>query len=179
MNVNWLIVISNIAFGLISTYLCVLGWNTLKAIKYLNVGKLFWIPIFLSSVLFAVASLITILNDVFLSLTAAFEIEQITQLIALCFLSVGIFSYSKIIRRNIPGKDFNPEAHPIRKGTNTPYVAQKSFIDYEKESSHDSQNRTSSECNHQLGYLASFPANASLPEECMSCDKIIECKKQH
>ena len=175
---NWLIVISNIAFGLISASLCVLGWNTLKAIKHLNVGKLFWIPIFLSSVFFAVSSLITILNDVFLSLTAAFEIEQVTQLIALCLLSVGIFSYSRIIRRNIPGKDFNPEDIPARKDKNKPYVAQNSFTDYEKEASHDFQERDSSECNHRLGFLAAFPANASLPEECMSCDKIIKCKQR-
>ena len=174
---NWLIVISNIAFGLISVSLCVLGWNTLKAIKYLNVGKLFWIPIFLSSVLFAVSSLITILNDVFLSLTTAFEIEQITQLIALCFLSVGIFSYSKIIRRNIPGKDSIREDVSTEQDKISACLAQKGYIDYVEISSHDFQNSNSSECNHQVGYLATFPPDASLPEECMSCDKIIECKK--
>ena len=154
---DWFIVISNIAFGLISTSLCVLGWNSLKAIKYLNVGKLFWIPIFLSSVLFAVSSLITILNDVFLSLTTAFEIEQITQLIALCFLSVGIFSYSNIIRRNIPEKDFIPEDVPTEQGKNSACRAQKGSIDYVEISSNDFQNSNSSECNHQVGYLATFP----------------------
>jgi len=176
MNLNWLIVISNIAFCAISASLCALGWNTLKAIKYLNVGKLFWIPIFLSSVLFAVSSVITILNDVFLSLTTAFEIEQITQLIALCFLSVGIFSYSKIIKRNIPEKNIIPEDNPMQKRKNTPYSPLTTSIYHEKEDS-KVQKRTSSECNHEVGYLATFPANASLPEECLSCNKVMECKQ--
>lgn len=174
---NWLIIISNIAFGLISASLCVLEWNTLKAIKYLNVGKLFWIPLFLSSFLFAISSLITILNDAFLSLTIAFEIEQISQLTALCFLSVGIYSYSKIIKRNIPGKNIIPEEIPMQKGKNTPYSPLTTSIYHEKDASNNFQERTSSECNHQVGYLATFPTSASLPEECLSCNKVIECKQ--
>jgi hypothetical protein len=167
--VNWLIIISNIAFGSISATLCVLGWNTLKTIKYLNVGKLFWIPIFLSSLLFAISSLITILNEVVLSLTIAFEIEQIIQLVALCFLSVGIYSYSKIIRRNIPEKHIISGDFPTQKSENSPYVALTNSIDSKKDSS--------SKCNHQLGYLGTFPINASLPEECLSCNKVMECKQ--
>ena len=177
MSLNWLIVISNIAFCVISASLCALGWNTLKAIKYLNVGKLFWIPILVSSVLFAVSSLITILNDVFLSLTTAFEIEQITQLIALCFLSIGIFSYSKMIKRNIPGINIIPEEIPTQKRKNSPYSPLTTSIYHEKEDSNKVQRRTSSECNHEVGYLATFPANASLPEECLSCNKVMECKQ--
>ena len=177
INVNWLIVISNIAFCSISAALCVLGWHTLKAIKYLNVGRLFWIPIFLSSVLFAVSSLITILNDMFLSLTAAFEIEQLVQLIALCLLSVGIFSYSKIIRRNIPEKNIIPEELPTQKSKNSPYSPLTTSIYHEKDASNDSQKEACSECTHKVGYLATFPSNASLPEGCMNCKKIIECKQ--
>ena len=174
---NWLIIISNIAFGLISASLCVLGWNTLRAIKYLNVGKLFWIPLFLSSFLFAISSLITILNDVFLSLLIAFEIEQITQLTALCFLSVGIYSYSKIIKRNIPEKNIIPEEISTKKSKNTPYSPLTTSIYHEKDASNNFQKSGSSECNHQLGYLTIFPADASLPEECLSCNKVMECKQ--
>lgn len=177
MNVNWLIIISNIAFGSISAALCVLGWKTLKTIKYLNVGKMFWIPILLSSVLFATSSLITILNDVFLSLTVAFEIDQIIQLIAICFLSVGVYSYSKMIRRNIPEKYIIPEEIARQKNENSPYSPLTTSNYHEKESSSNFQKRTSSECNYQLGYLGTFPANASLPEECLSCNKVMECKQ--
>jgi len=174
---NWLIIISNIAFGLISASLCVLEWKTLKAIKYLNVGKLFWIPLFLSSFLFAISSLITILNDAFLSLTIAFEIEQISQLIALCFLSVGIYSYSRIIKRNMPGRNIIPEEVPTQKGKNTPYSPLTTSVYHEKDASNNFQKRTSSECNHQLGYLATFPVGTSFPEECLCCNKIMECKQ--
>ena len=173
---NWLIIILNIAFGLISASLCVLGWNTLKAIKYLNVGKLFWIPLFLSSFLFAISSLITILNDAFLSLTVAFEIEQITQLIALCFLSFGTYSYSKIIKRNMP-ENVIPEGNPKQKRKNTPYSPLTNSIYHEEDGPSNFQKRTSSECSHQLGYLTNLPANASLPDECLSCNKIMECKQ--
>jgi hypothetical protein len=177
MNMNWLIIISNIAFGLISASLCVLGWNTLKAIKYLNVGKLFWIPLFLSCFLFTISSLITILNDAFLSLTIAFEIEQITQLTALCFLAVGIYSYSKMIKINMPEKSIFPEEIPTQKRKNTPYSPLTTSFYHKKDASNDFQKSYSSECNHQLGYLAAFPADASFPEECLSCNKIMECKQ--
>ena len=177
MSLNWLIVISNIAFCVISASLCALGWNTIKAIKYLNVGKLFWIPILVSSVLFAVSSLITILNDVFLSLTTAFEIEQLTQLIALCFMSIGIFSYSKIIKRNIPEKNIIPEEIPTQESKNSLYSPLTSSVYHKKDASNNFQKRTSSECEHEVEYLTTFPANASLPEECLSCSKIMECKQ--
>ncbi|TRO45493.1 hypothetical protein E2P30_01530 [Candidatus Bathyarchaeota archaeon] len=173
---NWLIIIANAVFCIISASLCILGWNTLKAIKYLNIGKLFWIPIFLSSVLFAVGSLITILNDMFFSSILAFEIEQITQLVALCFLSVGIFSYSKIIRRNIPEKNIIPEDIPTLKSKTSPYVSKASSVDHKKNGSNNFQTETP-KCNHEVGYLATFPANASLPEECLSCNKVMECKQ--
>ena len=176
MRVNWLIIISNTVFCIISASLCVLGWNTLKSIKYLNIGKLFWIPIFLSSVLFAVGSLITILNDMLLSSTLAFEIEQVTQLVALCFLSVGIFSYSKIIRRNIPEKNIVPEDISTHKNKTSPHINKTSPVDYTGSVSGNFQRETP-ECNHEVGYLATFPANASFPEECLSCHKVMECKQ--
>ena len=143
----------------------------------MNVGKLFWIPILLSSVLFAISSLITILNDAFLSLTVAFEIDQIIQLIALCSLSVGVYSYSRTIKMNIPKKYIIPEDMPKQKSENSPYSPITTSVYNEKESSSNFQKRTPSECNFQLGYLGSFPANASLPQECLNCNKIMECKK--
>jgi hypothetical protein len=177
MNVNWLIIISNIGFASISTILCLLGWNTLKTIKYLHVDKSFWIPIFLSGLLFAISSLITILNDIVLSLTAAFEIEQITQLIALCALSIGIYSYSKTIKRNIPEKYVIPEDISTQKSKNESHVAPTISIDSLKGPANNSRTDDSSKCNHQLGYLSTFPTNSSLPEECMSYNKVIECKQ--
>jgi hypothetical protein len=174
---NWLIIISNIAFGLISASLCAVGWNTQKAIKHINVGKMFWIPLFLSSFPFAISSLITILNDAFLSLTVAFEIEQIAQLTALCFLMVGVYGYSRMIKLNMPEKITTSEENPAQKGKKSPYSPLTTFVYHKKDDSNDFQRSSSSECNHQLGYLATVPADASFPEECLSCDKIMECKQ--
>jgi hypothetical protein len=167
---NWLIIVSNIAFASISALLCVLSWSTLKTIKYLNVGKSFWIPIFLSGLLFSISAIITILNDAIFALTITVEIGQITQLIALCSLSIGIYSYSKTIRRNIPEKYIFPDDAKN-------YIPSAISVDKGKKSTNNLQIEAVPECSHHLGYLSTFPKNSSLPEECLSCDKIIECKQ--
>jgi DNA-directed RNA polymerase subunit RPC12/RpoP len=33
----------------------------------------------------------------------------------------------------------------------------------------------SSDCGHFLGYLAKRPRDASIPDECLTCDKMIDC----
>jgi hypothetical protein len=173
---NWLIIISNIAFAVIAALLSVLGWNTLKNIRYLNVGKSFWIPIVGSGILFSLSSIITIFNELVLSLTITVEIGQITQLIALCFLSASVYSYSKMIRKNIPEKYIVPEASSTDYGKMKDYRAPSRSVDKKKMTSDNLAVETASGCNHQLGYLRTFPTNSSLPEECLSCDKIMECK---
>jgi hypothetical protein len=32
------------------------------------------------------------------------------------------------------------------------------------------------ECKYRFGYLRTLPKDASIPDECLSCDKIIDCK---
>jgi len=32
------------------------------------------------------------------------------------------------------------------------------------------------ECQHQFGYLRTLPRNASLPDECLRCHKILDCR---
>jgi hypothetical protein len=32
------------------------------------------------------------------------------------------------------------------------------------------------ECQHRLGYLRTLPKNAAIPDECLGCNRIIECK---
>jgi hypothetical protein len=174
---NWLIIISNIAFASISALLCVLGWSTLKTIKYLNVGKTFWIPVFLSGLLFSISSTITILNDAVLALTTAVEIAQITQLIALCALSIGIYSYSKTIRKNIPEKYIVPKANSAQNDKLESYISSTHCSDKSTVTSNNMRTEIASGCNHEIGYLRTFPTNASLPEECLSCNKVMECKK--
>ena len=70
-----------------------------------------------------------------------------------------------------------PEDIPGQKSENSPYSPLTTSVYHEKDSSSKLQKRTPSECNYQLGYLGTFPADASLPEECLSCNKIMECKQ--
>ncbi len=173
---NWLIIALNITFALIATLLCVLGLSTLKTIRHLNMGKSFWIPVFISGLLFSIGSIITIFNEVGLSLTSAVEIGQITQLIALCFLSGGIYGYSRRIRKNLSEKYILPEAISTQNGKMEAYVAPTPFVNKATTTAKNLRIETASGCNHQLGYLRTLPVNASLPEECLGCDKLIECK---
>jgi len=173
---DWLIIVSNIAFALIATLLSVLGWRTLKNIRYLNVGRSFWIPIVVSGLLFATTSIITILNETVLSLTITVEIGQITQLIAFCSLSVGVYSYSRMIRKNLPDKYIVPETSSTQYGKMEAFAPAQSG-EKKTKTSKNLGIETPSECNHQLGYLRTFPPNSSLPEECLSCNKVMECKQ--
>lgn len=38
--------------------------------------------------------------------------------------------------------------------------------------------KSSSDCIHYLGYLRFLPKSKSIPDECLSCQKVIECFKQ-
>ncbi len=173
---DWLIIISNITFALISTLLCVLGWSTLKTIRHLNVGKRFWIPVCLAGTFFSIGSITTIFNEVGLSLPSIIEIGQITQLIALCFLLGGIYGYSKSIRKNLSEKFIIPTATSTQNDKMEAVIAPKPSVDKRATPSNNLKTKTASECSHEFGYLRTFPLNSSLPEECLKCDKVIECK---
>ncbi len=173
---NWLIIASNIAFGLIAALLCVLSWNTMKKIKRLNVGKSFWLPVLLSGFLFAIGSIIAIFNETIFSSTIAVEIRQVTQLIAFCFLSIGVYGYSRMIRKNLPSEYNVPDANFTKNGEIQEYAVSKRFVDKDAKTSSNLRIEAASGCNHQLGYLSTFPENSSLPEECLSCNRVIECK---
>jgi hypothetical protein len=173
---NWLIIISNISFALISTLLCVIGLKTLKIIRHLNVGKTFWIPVGVAGLLFSIGSIATLFNEVGLSLPSSTEIVQIIQLIALCFLSGGIYGYSKNIRKNLAEKIIIPEAISTQNGKMKTYIASTPSVDKRIMTSNNLRIEAAPGCSHQLGYLHTLPTNASLPEECLSCDKVIDCK---
>jgi hypothetical protein len=173
---NWLTLILNITFASIATLLCVLGLSTLKTIRHLNMGKAFWIPVFVSGLFFSIGSITTIFNEVGLSLTSTNEIVQIAQLTALCFLSGGIYGYSKRIRKNLSEKLIIPEAISTQNDKMEAHIAHTRSVDKRTMTSNNLRIETASGCNHQLGYLRTFPINASLPEECLSCDKVMECK---
>jgi hypothetical protein len=173
---NWIIIILNITFVSIAALLCVLCWSTLKTIRHLNIGKSFWIPVFVSGILFSIGSITTIFNEVGLLRTSTNEIGQITQLIALCFLSGGIYGYSKSIKKNLSAKLIIPEAISTQNGKTEAHIAPTRSVDKRTMASNNIRIEAAPGCSHQFGYLRTFPITVSLPEECLSCNKVIECK---
>lgn len=37
------------------------------------------------------------------------------------------------------------------------------------------EDKKDNECTHHFGYLAKRPKNSSFPEECILCEKVVEC----
>jgi len=50
--------------------------------------------------------------------------------------------------------------------------SQKNTVDEEKEKEEDSPTPT---CPYHFGYLKNKPKNASIPDECLTCPKMIKC----
>ncbi len=110
--VNWLILISDVVFALVASILCRLGLSTIKAIKHLGIGKSFWIPVFLSGILFLLGSTLRIFNQVAVELYSLTffsvelgsltikteEIVHLSWLFALCILMFSIYNYSKKVK---------------------------------------------------------------------------------
>jgi len=170
--VNWLILISNVIFALVATLLGILGLRTSKAIRHMGTGKSFWMPVFLSGALFLIGSIVTIFHEVNFSLTTKTdEVVQISQLLALCILLGGVFSYSRKVMKNLAEKLTIPEK--VAKESpemEAPVACAHSPIQ------ENPKTETAPECNHQFGHLRTLPRDASIPDECLSCDRIVECK---
>jgi len=109
--VNWLILFFDILFALVATVLGVLGLGTFKAIKHLGIGKSFWVPIFVSGVLFVFGSAVRIFHEFAVELGWSLtiytdEIVRVSWLLALCILMGCIYSYSRKVKTaiRVPGQ---------------------------------------------------------------------------
>lgn len=168
------IVIASIAVALILTSL-----KTLQAIKHLGVGNSFWIPVAVSGFFFFFGSVVAILFELNFSLTEyTDEVVQTSRVLALCTLVGGVYSYSRKVTKNL-GEKFILEEKAVKvdnadeteANTTAPSIAITERLPQEssrKESEH--------ECKHKFGYLQTLRAKAPIPDECLSCDRIIECK---
>ncbi|MBE0512910.1 hypothetical protein IBX38_07660 [Candidatus Bathyarchaeota archaeon] len=174
---NWLILISDVIFALVATLLGILGLRTFKAIRHLGTGKSFWIPVFLSGVLFLIGSIVTIFHEVNFSLTTKTdEVVQISRLLALCILLGGIYSYSRKVSKNLAEKFTIPEKVAKESLEMEAPVARVHSPIQERIIRENPKTETAPECKHQFGYLRTLPRNASIPDECLSCNRIVECK---
>lgn len=174
-----------VVFASIAAILSILSFKTLRAIRHLGVGKSFWIPVFVSSVIFLVGSAITILYEIGFSLTThTVEVVQVSRILALCILVCGIYSYSRKVKGSLKEEFSIPEQ--LFKERLSLELPDGGNLDLEapirEEKVHEgriekgSKKETTPECKHRLGYLRTLPKNASIPDECLGCDRIIECK---
>jgi hypothetical protein len=109
---NWLLITLDIMFASVSAVLGILAHGTFKSIKHLGIGKSFWIPMFVSGILFVFGSVIRIFyeftieyNLVAMSYTE--EIIRISWLLAITILFGSIFNYSRKVKLTI--KATNPQ----------------------------------------------------------------------
>ena len=103
---NWIILFSDILFALVATVLGILGLGTFKAIKHLGIGKFFWVPIFVSGLLFVFGSAVRIFHEFAVELGWALtvyteEIVRVSWLLALCILMGCVYNYSRKVKTAI------------------------------------------------------------------------------
>ena len=158
----------------IAIVLSTLSWKTLRKIKHLGVGKSFWIPVTLSGIFFFAGSVTAILGDLGYSFAYSSDFASISRLIGLCTLLAGVYAYSRQISRNLSGGFISPidqtTVETVAEMEPPKSIAEEPF---EKKPSEEAN------CKHELGYLKTLPKNTPIPNECLSCPKIIECKHSY
>ena len=158
----------------IALVLSLLSWKTLRKIKHLGVGKAFWIPVLLSGIFFFAGSMAAILNDLGVSFDYIIEFIAFSRLLALCILLGGVSTYSRQISRNLVEKFILP-TRPAPVETQEETATPESIVDRLEENKLEDEPG----CTHELGYLKTLPRKTPVPDECLSCSKIIECKHSY
>jgi hypothetical protein len=103
---NWFLIALDIMFAMVAAVLGILGHGTFKSIKHLDAGKSFWIPIFVSGILFVFGSAVRIFHEfaieygwIIMSYTE--EITRISWFLAITILFASIYSYSRKVKTTI------------------------------------------------------------------------------
>jgi hypothetical protein len=168
-------------FASVAAVLCLVSFRTFRAIRHLGVGRSFWIPVLASSVLFLTASIVTVLDELNLApIPQTLTLVHVSRILALSTLSFAIFVYSRRVTASLKEEFTIPPQtlEQLNKEVQLPEEPeardQRSLR--EPMIQPQSTSETTTQCQHQLGYLRTLPRNAPLPTECSSCDQIIECK---
>ncbi len=163
-----------IPIALTAVALTAISARTYKAIKHLGVGKSFWIPTISSGIFFLAGSLITILSDLGISFFHnSIDVVAASRMIGLGALAAGIFMYSRKTTKNliekiiIPTEGAKPEPEPVKQQLSSASVLQRAL----KKTS----NKTNT-CYYHFGYLRATPKDAPIPEGCLGCNRLIECR---
>jgi hypothetical protein len=178
-----------VVFASIATILAILSLRTFMAIRHLGVGRSFWLPVLASSILFIVGSTIPILWELgFLRATVPIEVVEATKILALCVLMGGVYSYSRRIKGSLKEEFTIPEqlfqerlkVEPAEEDNVEPAASVTEEQVPERSVEKGSRTETTAEtglmCPHHLGYLRTLARERPIPDECLHCDKIIECK---
>lgn len=172
-----MIPILEVAIAAIAAIISILSLKTQRTIKHLDVGKSFWIPVALSGLLFITGSAITILNQTNFSSATIIpmtdEIAQITRLIALGILLTALASYSRQVSRNLSRARETETETPTEEAR--PLPAAELPIQ-ERLDQPEFKVQAPQVCRHEFGYLRTLPRNESIPDECLRCNKILDCR---
>ena len=171
-----MVLVLEVPLAAIAAVLSLVSWKTLRAIKHLDVGKSFWIPALLSGAFFLVGSVVAILDDLGLSFTTYMaEVAAVSKLLALCALVSGVYTYSTKIMKNL--------AEGLTLPTGAVAVASDNLkMEVSESNSERVDKKTSAkdvECKHRFGYLQTLPRRTAIPDDCLSCHQIIECKHSY
>ena len=195
-----LVLVLEIAVAAIAVSLILVSLKTLQAIKHLGIGKSFWTPVAASGFLFFFGSIVAILFELNYQLIAyTDEVVQISRLLALVVMVAGVASYSRKVTKNlgeqlrIPSRVAAAEAEAGAENEQQPPsvaplpslappvtvepVEPPATSIHERIAAQESwKTEAAQECKYKFGYLRTLPRDASIPDECLSCDKIIDCK---
>ena len=175
-----MISIFELVFAAFAAVLSFLSLKTLRTIKHLQVGKSFWMPVLASGIIFLAGSAIEILRELEFSLAlmipVADELVQMSRILALCTLIVGVYSYSRQITKNLVEKSTTPQRFPKANFETDSARSGELPTIQERLARQPRAAMSAHECQHQFGYLRTLAKDATLPDECLSCEKIIECR---
>ena len=171
-----MVLVLEVPLAAIALVLSLVSWKTLRAIKHLDVGKAFWIPVLLSGVFFLAGSVVAILNDLGLSFTTYIaEVVAVSRLLALCALVSGVYVYSRKITRNLAEKFTIPTSAVALASSSEKVEVSKSNL----ERVNQKTSAKEVECKYEFGYLQTLPRSAAIPDGCLNCHQIIECKHSY
>ncbi len=167
-----MVLILEVSLASIALLLSVVSFKTMQAIKHLAVGKTFWVPILLSGILFFASSITAILTDLTFW-PYMIEVTSVFQLLALCFLTGGVYAYSRKITNTLAEK-FTLQAIG-EEGVSEDVETSPSILE-SLDNKPAKKETEEMKCRHQLGYLQTLPRRSPIPEECLACHQIIDCK---
>lgn len=200
-----MVLVLEMAVAAVAVALILLSLKTLQAIRHLGVGKPFWTPVAISGFLFFFGSIVAILFELnFTLMPYTDEVVQISRLVALGILVSGVFSYSKRVTRNlgetftIPVRAVKADAEPDEEAE-APASPEPAYPEPASEEpvypdvpagpveppaesiperiiQEDLETEPVQECKYKFGYLRTLSKDASIPDECYSCDRIIQCR---